>query len=150
MGRRPKLTSGMIEEVYKALRLGCTYTLAAQYIGINKSTFFRYLRQGKQDPTSIYGQFRDTVMRAEAANAVAALARLQKAARDGDVRWDAWMLSRRHGYNRHLKINGVVDLNGDDSPISSEEEYRELVERVLTAGGIAAMSPVGLIVSEDD
>ena len=60
------------------------------------------------------------------------------------------MLSRRHGYNRHLKINGVVDLNGDDSPISSEEEYRELVERVLTAGGIAAMSPVGLIVSEDD
>ena len=150
MARPPSITIHHVREVRDAIRIGLTQEQAAAYIGVGERTFYRWMRRGLREPDTIYGQFRQAVKRGEAQSVAYEMANIRRAARDGDWKASAWLLERRHGFTRTVAILNRAKGEEDAQPIRSVEEYRELVERVMTTGQIAALAPAGLIVSEDE
>ena len=108
------------------------------------------MRRGLREPDTIYGQFRQAVKRGEAQSVAYEMANIRRASRDGDWKASAWLLERRHGFTRTVAILNRAKGEEEAQPIRSVEEYRDLVERVMSAGSIAALAPAGLIVSEDE
>jgi transposase len=104
-GRKSKYTSETVEKITQAIRLGATYELAASYAGIDHSTFFRWMND-KSD-------FRDAVKAAEGAGAMQWLAKIEKAASDGNWQAAAWKLERRYPerYGRTVVDNRNYDLS---------------------------------------
>jgi hypothetical protein len=99
-GRRTKRTADTAKRFCDAIRLGATYDLAARYAGMSDSTFERWR---ESDP-----DFAEQVRDAEGAAVVGWLAKIEKAANDGEWTAAAWKLERRypHEYGRR-----VVDAN---------------------------------------
>jgi len=150
MARPTKITVDHVREVSQAIRIGLTQEQAAAYIGVGESTFYRWMRRGVREPDTIYGQFRQAVKRGEAQSVAFEMANIRRAARDGDWKASAWLLERRHGFTRTVAILNRAKGEEDAQPIRNVQEYRDLVERVMSAGSIAALAPAGLIVSEDE
>lgn len=150
MARPTKITVDHVREVSQAIRIGLTQEQAAAYIGIAETTFYRWMRRGVREPDTIYGRFRQAVKRGEAQSVAFEMANIRRAARDGDWKASAWLLERRHGFTRTVAILNRAKGEEDAQPIRNVQEYRDLVERVMSAGSIAALAPAGLIVSEDE
>ena len=53
-------------------------------------------------------------------------------------------------FTRTVAILNRAKGEEDAQPIRNVQEYRDLVERVMSAGSIAALAPAGLSVSEDE
>ena len=150
MARPTKITVDHVREVSQAIRIGLTQEQAAAYIGIAETTFYRWMRRGVREPDTIYGRFRQAVKRGEAQSVAFEMANIRRAARDGNWKASAWLLERRHGFTRTVAILNRAKGEEDAQPIRDVQEYRDLVERVMSAGSIAALAPAGLIVSEDE
>ncbi len=64
VGRKSKLTKEIIEKVKEYLKKGVFIKIICQLIGINRDTFYSWLKQGKQDKdnnkNSLYSEFTDT------------------------------------------------------------------------------------------
>lgn len=116
MARRSKYSSETQQKILKAIRLGVTYQLASAFGGVSYETFNEWR---KTKP-----QFSDALREAEGEAAVALLAKIQKAATDGDWRAAAFLLERRypHAYGRNVtdeEHRGEVHItitrvNGDE------------------------------------
>lgn len=95
MGRPTKLTPEVQAKVVEALRLGAPRKLAAEYAGIAYDTLREWcLRRGP-----FYVAFAGALKEAESKGSVAALAKIQKAATDGQWQAAAWLLERRDPEN---------------------------------------------------
>ena len=95
MGRPTKLTPEVQAKVVEALRLGAPRKLAAEYAGIAYDTLREWcLRRGPA-----YVAFAVALKEAESKGSVAALAKIQKAATDGQWQAAAWLLERRDPEN---------------------------------------------------
>lgn len=109
MGRPTKLTPEVQDRIIQALKAGNYVETAAEYAGIGKTTFYRWMEQGKQASRGIYREFRDAVMRARAEAEARNVAIIQKAAPD-DWRAAAWWLERafpdRWGPRQKLEHSG--------------------------------------------
>lgn len=109
MGRPSKLTPERQKRIVDAIRAGNYVETAAEYAGIGKTTFYRWMEQGEQASHGIYREFRDAVMRARAEAEARSVALIQKAAPD-DWRAAAWWLERafpdRWGPRQKLEHSG--------------------------------------------
>ncbi len=143
MGRNVKCTAKTIARVAEGLRIGMTHELAAQYGGIGKNTFYRWLKLA-EDPnaTNCYRDFRDAVKAAEADNAARCLLVIDDAANDGSWQAAAWMLERRHKYQRQASVQvetraepelEVVDPTAEDGRAMVIEHVSQLPEDLILA-----------------
>lgn len=94
VGRPEKLTDEVKRRLLEAIRAGTPVEVAAEYAGIARSTFYRWLALA--DTEERYRGFREEVRKAEAEAHVHAAAVIRKAIADGDWRAALKYLERRH------------------------------------------------------
>lgn len=101
IGRPTKLTPAIQRRIAKAIRLGLTYALAAEYGGISYFTFNNWMKAGEEvdtetDPDNPYLQFLQAVKKSEADLAVEIMTEIKAASKD-PKHWQAgaWILERR-------------------------------------------------------
>ena len=127
MARPTKLTPDVEKRITDAIRVGSTYTLAAQYGGVSYDAFNDWMNRGQQARSGKFYQFYHNVKKAEADGAMKWLAVIDKASAE---QWQAaaWKLERRYpqDYGRTVhehqgKDGGPIvvvawgDNDGDDS-----------------------------------
>jgi hypothetical protein len=97
IGRPPKLTAGMIEQLCDLLIQGQTIAKAAILTGISESTIYRWLVIGKKEGAEvIYVELVERVSEATECSEFELLQRMRKAGEKPDHwRATAWMLERR-------------------------------------------------------
>lgn len=98
-----KLSPDVKERVLQAIRLGATYELACAYAGVSRRSLLRYRKDGA---------FGAEVEKAEGHAAVTWLAKIEKAASDGEWTAAAWKLERRYPdvYGRRVQeVRGSPD-----------------------------------------
>lgn len=88
MARPTKYNDQTVSAIVQALSMGATYELAAQYAGITYETFNQW---SKTKPA-----FSEAVKKAEGEAVVKWLAKIEKAASDGNWQAAAWKLERRY------------------------------------------------------
>lgn len=118
MGRPTKLTPEVQQRIVQAIGLGATYELAAQYGGVSYDTFNEWMKKAAGGANGIYRQLSEAVQKAEGVAVVGWLAKIEKAASDGEWTAAAWKLERRypHDYGRR-----AVEVSGKDGgPIRTE------------------------------
>lgn len=95
-GRRTKYTPEVVTALTQAVALGATLELACHFAGIGVSTFYEYQAQ--------YPEFIEAIKKAEGRAAVGWLAKIEKAANDGNWQAAAWKLERRypHFYGKQI------------------------------------------------
>jgi transposase len=93
VGRPDKLTDELKARLLEAVRAGVPVEVAAEYAGISRSTYYRWLSLAEEDDR--FRAFRDEVRTAEAEAEVHATATLRKAMGD-DWRAALAYLERRH------------------------------------------------------
>ena len=120
-----------------------TVELAAQYGGISKDTFYRWLKLAN-DPTAdkVFSDFSDAIKAAEADNAARCLLVIDDAANDGSWQAAAWMLERRHKYQRQAAVQvettaepqmEIVDTTAADGRAMVIEHVAQLPEDLILA-----------------
>jgi transposase len=87
-GRPTKYTPETAKKITDAIRVGATFRLACAYAGVSEDTFARWRER--------YADFADMLREAEGQGAVGWLAKIEKAANDGDWKAGAWKLERRY------------------------------------------------------
>lgn len=116
-GRPSKYSPEIVKKILDALAAGNTRKASAQYAGVGENTLGDWLRR--------YRDFRDAVLRAEAAAEVGHVANIAQAARAGSVAASIFWLERR----RHRDWGKVDRL---------EVEIRQAAEAVAAETGADA------------
>ena len=88
MARPTKYTPETAKKIIDAVRLGATYELACNYANISLDTLSRWRKRS--------ADFADNLREAEGMGAIGWLAKIEKAAQDGDWKAAAWKLERRY------------------------------------------------------
>lgn len=128
MARPTKLTPDVQQKIEQALRLGATYELAAQYAGIHYDTFNEWRKRGEAEIKRVlenskasiradelpFTEFYEATQKAESEGAMGWLAKIEKAANDGNWQAAAWKLERRYprDYGRTVVSNEHTGANG--------------------------------------
>lgn len=129
MAAPSKLTPSTLARIVQALRLGATFELAAQYGGVSYDTFNNWRKRGAAelermerartrtdaDPDELpFVQFFEATKAAEADAVVGWLAKIEKAASDGNWQAAAWKLERRYprDYGRTVVSQEVSGKDG--------------------------------------
>ncbi|HEV8639460.1 MAG TPA: hypothetical protein VG370_35065 [Chloroflexota bacterium] len=142
MGRPTKLTAERQARACQAVQLGATYEMAAQYAGIGYSTWATWLQRAAAGRHP-YVEFLEALKEAEARAVLGWLAKIEKAASDGEWTAAAWKLERRypHAYGRRvqeltgrdgapLQVQVVIPDNGREDRAIGEPTGRALNGRV--------------------
>lgn len=96
-GRPALKVEDHIERLAEAILLGATYKLAAQYAGISYKTFEGWCQRAEHAaPGTPLARLRERLAEAEALAALGWLAKIERAADEGDWRAAAWKLERRY------------------------------------------------------
>ena len=113
MARKSKYTPDVVDKLTQAIRLGATYVLACDYAGISERTFRSWMET--------YPPFLQSVKEAEGAAAVGWLAKIEKAASDGNWQAAAWKLERR--YPRMYGRNATEISGPEGGPLKIAVEW---------------------------
>lgn len=148
MGVKGKISPEKIELICGYLREGNYDIVASQAAGITRQTFYRWIRQGKEDKEGIYFDFYQAVEVAKAEGEVALLGVIKKASSRA---WTAaaWMLerSRPQRWALHKAKDNAVEhwkkeilamlKNNDITPEDVEEVLgEELAYELFEQAGI--------------
>ena len=130
MGRKTKFTDRNKRKILEATSLGCTRAIACKYAGISESILYDWLKRGREAKSGQFADFFGDFQRAEAMSAIRALSTLHTAMSDGGheaVKAAAFLLERRHGYNRQEKAPVEITINHDnlDVPKLLEEVQKQ-------------------------
>lgn len=123
-GRPTKRTPETVKKLCDAIRLGASYGDACGYAGIDHDTFTRW----RQD----FPEFAAEVKEAEGAGRVQLIAKIQKAANDGNWQAAAWMLERRDPQNYGRTMRTQV-TGADGGPV-------QMAAQVVVVPALAATS----------
>ncbi len=110
MARKTKYSPEVVARIVQAVELGSTFELAAQYGGIDGSTFYRWMAQRSE--------FRDAVKGAEALGAMKWLAKIEQAASEGTWQAAAWKLERRYPQSYGRTVQDLNHGGQSESPVS--------------------------------
>lgn len=133
-GRRTKYTPQTVEKLTQAIRLGATNGLACAYAGITEATFYSWQNE--------YPEFFESIKLAEGTGALGWLAKIEKAANDGNWQAAAWKLERRYPqlYGKQViqhddwRSEAVEGLRkGDIAPDTAINVFGDEVARELFA-----------------
>ena len=125
-GRPTKCDTQKILDAERIQKLGATDVMTAEYLGIQTSTFYEWIKKGERDPSSVYGQFAEAIKRGRSQCGIVNLATIQAAARAGTWTAAAWMLERRFGYRQVVEAEQQHNINGID--INTEEGRQAAVD----------------------
>lgn len=121
-GRKTKLTPDVLERITRAIELGATYEMAAQYGGITFETFRVWRAKN--------AAFSDAIKEAEGKAVVGWLDKIETAATEGSWQAAAWKLERRYPreYGRTDKAIEVtirhyeIDIGGTSEDQRNEQQ----------------------------
>jgi hypothetical protein len=123
MGRKPIPIEPYIDKLEQAILIGATYELAAMYAGISDKTFERWRRQAETArPGTPLALLRERLKQAEGRAAITWLAKIEKAASDGDWRAAAWKLEKRwpEVYGRRLQADLTLQIQQVAQEVADE------------------------------
>jgi transposase-like protein len=115
-GRPTKLNPSRIEAILQALRMGGWRGPAARQAGIAEETLAEWIKRGERaiaqgHPETLHAQLAAAIPKAEADAEALALARIGKAASEGQWTAAAWMLERkypgRYGKRERVELTGA-------------------------------------------
>lgn len=118
---RKKITLDQLAPAILALKKGATYKLAAAAAGVAPSTFYKYLRKGREGASKLWVEFYRQVIAAEQDRALFMLERIEEGSRK-DWRAAAWMLERRYLY----RLNAPMGIP-EEEPIKKVLDPAELI-----------------------
>lgn len=118
-GRPTKLTAETTKKICDAILVGSTYKAAAQYAGVNYSTFRMWMKRGEDGKGRKFVEFLETVETANASAQVYFATNIKSAATAGDWRAAAWMLERRFPKAYGQRV-GAIDEKSLDDAIEAE------------------------------
>jgi len=134
-GRPSKLNDEVKKILIDAVILGCDFDLACSYAGIARVTFYKWIQRGKDETEGPYHELYIDLKKAEAMNAVRALASIQAAARAGKWQAAAFLLERRHGYKRDAEtpqIDLTIDIKNTDVQSLLETVHNSNLTELIT------------------
>ena len=111
-GRPSKLTPEAQQKIVQAVASGNYLETAAAYGGITYTTFNNWMNRGEARESKIYIEFFEAVKKAEADAEVLRVARISKAANEGNWQADAWYLERRYPNRWGKRVNEVSGPDG--------------------------------------
>lgn len=117
-GRKAIPIEPHIDKLEQAILLGASYELAAMYAGISRETFARWRTQAKDAGAgTTLALLRDRLTAAEGRAAIGWLAKIEKAASDGNWQAASWKLERRYPetYGRTFSKVAFTDVTGEQS-----------------------------------
>jgi len=116
MGRKPIPVEPYIEKLEQAILIGATYELAAKYAGISTDTFDKWRKQAEtaKEGTPL-AALRDRLTQAEGRAAIGWLAKIERAANEGNWQAASWKLERRYPetYGRTMQKLALTDPSGE-------------------------------------
>ena len=121
MARKRKLTKELIKEAYKLVAAGNYDKDVYPILGIDKSTWYRWLSEGETAKSGLKKEFYDTVKKAEKEAIARNVALIQKAAQEGNWQAAAWWLERK--YFEDWGRKDKVDLSADKDGFKVVVEY---------------------------
>ena len=143
IGRPYKIDEMIITLLEQAFQVGMTKTLACQHAGVARSSFHAWMSRGKDETDTIYAELYQRVKKAESNHALANLAIIQKAAKEGTWQASAWLIERRHKeYSRQQ--DPIVEINVDNRQISVTQLMQQIEESNKTLQEIIAKPVIDL------
>jgi len=114
MARKSKLTKELIKEAYKLVAAGNYDKDVYPILGIDKSTWYRWLSEGETAKSGLKKEFYDTVKKAEKEAIARNVALIQRAAQEGNWQAAAWWLERKYfeDWGRKDKLDLSADKDG--------------------------------------
>jgi len=93
-GRKTKLNQELIDTAVDLLKMGNYTETVCDYLGIDESTWYRWMREGKKANRGIKNQFYQSIKKAQAHAEIRNLAIIETAAKE---EWQAaaWYLERK-------------------------------------------------------
>ena len=140
-GPKTKLNENLIKELCNAVLHGAYVETAAVLCGISKETFYQWLKEANgPNPSRLCVKLSDSVKKSMAQSQMKDLARIEKAAENGQWQAAAWRLERKFPkeWGRQEKVQ-VEHSGPDGKPIQTQHyhlhalaslTHDELVERV--------------------
>lgn len=139
MPRKLKLNKRMIKDAEKLLKGGNYVETICEYLGIGKSTWYRWLAEGEQANSGIKREFWDAIKKAEAEAEIRLVTDLQKIAKNNN-QWQgiAWILERKYPdrWGKRERVEASVEHTGKDGgPIRTESgiDLKNLSDQDLEA-----------------
>jgi len=121
MARKSKLTKELIKEAYKLVAAGNYDKDVYPILGIDKSTWYRWLSEGETAKSGLKREFYDTIKKAEKEAIARNVALIQRAAQEGNWQAAAWWLERK--YFEDWGRKDKVDLSADKDGFKIVVEY---------------------------
>ncbi len=114
MPRKSKLTSELIKEAYKLVAAGNYIKDVYPILGIDESTWYRWLSEGEKAKSGLKREFYETIKKAEKDAIARNVALIQRAAQDGNWQAAAWWLERKYfeDWGRKDKVDLSADKDG--------------------------------------
>jgi len=144
MGRKTKLTPDKHETLLNYIRAGTPKEIAAQAIGITRTTFYRWMHNGNG--------FSDSIKKAESEAINLYVLRIQKA---GEHSWqaNAWVLERRYpelfAKKEIVKVEGTEKITFAQFRMMFKNEDIKKDVRNLQSNGVI-VTPKTVQLSTDD
>jgi hypothetical protein len=116
MGRPSIDIAPYIDKITQAILIGATWELAALYAGISTDTLARWRKRAEKAPAGTpLAEFRQRLLEAEGRAAIGWLAKIEKAASDGNWQAASWKLERRYPeqYGRTFNKVAFTDPTGE-------------------------------------
>jgi hypothetical protein len=126
-GRKTKLTPDRTAKICQAIQLGATYDHACNYAGISMATFCEW-RKSKPE-------FSEAIQKAEGNATVGWLAKIEKAANDGQWQAAAWKLERRYPHEYGRRVQEITGKDG--GPVEVKDVRSEIARRLAALDGEA-------------
>jgi len=123
MARKSKLTKELIKEAYKLVAAGNYDKDVYPILGIDKSTWYRWLSEGEKAKSGLKREFYETIKKAEKEAIARNVALIQRAAQEGNWQAAAWWLERK--YFEDWGRKDKVDLSADKDGFKIVVEYAD-------------------------
>lgn len=121
MGRKSKLTKELIKEASKMVAAGNYIKDVYPILGIDESTWYRWLKEGERAKSGIKREFYEAIKKAEKEAIARNVALIQRAAQEGNWQAAAWWLERK--YFEDWGRKDKVDLSADKDGFKVVVEY---------------------------
>jgi len=121
LARKSKLTQELIKEAYKLVAAGNYIKDVYPILGIDESTWYRWLSEGEKAKSGLKREFYETIKKAEKDAIARNVALIQRAAQDGNWQAAAWWLERK--YFEDWGRKDKVDLSADKDGFKIVVEY---------------------------
>jgi transposase len=143
VGRPTKLTPNLQDEIVDLLKAGNYIETTCAVVGINKTTFYQWLKRGKSSIRSTkYTIFRDVVTKAMAFAEARLVALITRAA---EKNWSAavWILEHKYPERwgkQNVKTENLDEIEKEiENEVHMSEDMKVLIKKAL---GIIASMPI--------